>query len=81
MKLLNHPLEKIEWMGEAREALRQSRAYLVVNGSADSHKLHLMNALSEGEEAVLILTYSERRAREIYDEYLFYDKEILFFST
>ena len=81
MKLLNHPLEKIEWMGEAREALRQSRAYLVVNGSADSHKLHLMNALSEGEEAVLILTYSERRAREIYDEYLFYDKETLLYPA
>ena len=81
MKLLNHPLEQIAWMKEAKEALRKSRAYLAVSGSADSHKLHLMNALAEGEEAVLILTWSERRAREIYEEYLFYDKETLLYPA
>ncbi|MBR1471803.1 MAG: transcription-repair coupling factor [Lachnospiraceae bacterium] len=81
MKLLNHPMGDIPWMGQVKERLKQQAAQIAITGSADSHKLHLINTLAEGQEAVLILTYSERRAREIYEEYLFYDKDTLLYPA
>ena len=74
MKLLNAPLSGIGWFETARTILKSGRGHVQLVGSADSHKLHMIDALGEGTEGCpLILTYSERRAREIAGELRFYD--------
>jgi len=80
MRLLDTPLYEIPWFSEVREKLK-SGAPCIVNGSADSHKLHLISALSEGIGRPLIVTWSDRRAREICEEFLFYDREALVYPA
>nr|MCR4586405.1 hypothetical protein [Lachnospiraceae bacterium] len=66
MRLLNSPLSGASWYTAAKTVLKSDRGHVMAEGSADSHKLHLIDALGEGISGCpLILTYSERRAREI----------------
>ena len=81
MRLLNDPLQQIPWMSRVKSMLRAKCAKAAIYGSSASHELHLMSALSEGEDSVLILTFSEKRARDIYEEYLFYDRETLLYPA
>ena len=74
MKLLNAPLSGIGWFDAARTVLKSGKGHVMINGSADSHKLHMIDALGEGIGGCpLVLTYSERRAREIAGEFRFFD--------
>ena len=81
MRILNDPLQQIPWMSRVKSMLRAKCAKAAIYGSSASHELHLMSALSEGEDSVLVLTYSEKRARDIYEEYLFYDRETLLYPA
>ncbi|MCR5249835.1 MAG: transcription-repair coupling factor [Lachnospiraceae bacterium] len=80
MKLLNAPLRELGWFDEAGEQLKNN-GRIMIGGCADSAKLHLINALSEGKRTPLILTYSDRRAREIAEEYRFYDRDTLVYPA
>ena len=80
MNLLNTPLYRFPWFKEARENLKNGKS-CIINGSADSHKLHMISALSEEIGRPLIVTYSDHRAREICEEYLFYDREALVYPA
>ena len=65
---------------EAALALKKKEAALVC-ACGDSAKPHLIRALSEGVGNPLILTYSERRARQLAEEYLFYDRDCLVYPA
>ena len=74
MKILNEPLKDIEWFEEAAGRIAAGERIRIA-GSADSHRLHLMDALKTEGRPLLILTWSERRSREICEEFSFYDRE------
>ena len=50
-----------------------------ITGCSDSAQVHLMNGLSKQFKYTVIVTYSEKRAREIYDDYLLYDKSAVYY--
>ena len=74
MRLLNSPLNELPFFTQLKRDIIDQKHSLLC-GCADPAKLHLINALCEGIGTPLILTYSERRAREIAEEYKFYDSE------
>lgn len=80
MIMLNSPLKELDFFPKLKEDLLNKR-HGVLCGCADPAKLHLISALSEGEPNSLILTYSERRAREIAEEYRFYDRDCLVYPA
>ncbi len=80
MKLLNGPLSELPFYAQLRRDI-QNRKHGILCGCADSAKLHLISALCEGIGTPLILTYSERRAREIAEEYRFYDRDTLVYPA
>ncbi len=88
MELLNNPLRDFAWFKEAETIREVKRGAFRLSGCVDSEKLHMMNALSLGNgkdsgkrTACVIVTYNEKRAREIYEEYSFYDKEIALYPA
>lgn len=81
MRLLDEPLERLEWFGEAIDKLNKKEACMRVCGAIDSQKLHLISALSREQKASVIVTYSERRARELVKEYSFFDKNALYYPA
>ena len=66
---------------EAKKLLEKKEVNIGFSGLADSAKLHLTYALSEGIRSKLIVTYSDMRAREIYEEYRFYDRMTLLYPA
>ncbi len=81
MQALLAPLKELAEFGEMKDAIRKKRTPISVTGCADSQKLHLIYGLSEGLKAKVIVTYSDLRAREIFEEYQFYDRNTLLYPA
>lgn len=87
MRTLTEPLQEAQEYKTLVEALAKPKAKALADGCVPSQKLHLMDALSR-ENALssfarfrLIVTSSDKRVREIRDEYLFYDRNTVIFPA
>jgi transcription-repair coupling factor (superfamily II helicase) len=52
-----------------------------VTGCIDSQKCHLIHGLSEGFKYKVIVTYNDLKAKEIYEDYRLYDKEVFLYPS
>ena len=68
MNILHAPLKELAWFDGAREELKR-KGRVLAGGCADAAKPHLVSALCEEIASPLILTWSDRRARELAEEY------------
>lgn len=76
MKAFLTPLQGLAEFEQIKEQSKTNKGILQVSGCMESQKSHLMYGLSEIAPYRLILAEDERRAREIYEDYRFYDKKI-----
>ena len=76
MKAFLTPLQGLAEFEQIKKQSKTNKGILQVSGCMESQKSHLMYGLSETAPYRLILAEDERRAREIYEDYRFYDKEI-----
>ncbi|MCR4903098.1 MAG: transcription-repair coupling factor [Butyrivibrio sp.] len=76
MRAISAPLHELEAFEEISKYLEKPFACAQITGCVDSQKLHIINGLSEGFKYKIIVTYSELRAKEIYEDYKFYDKNV-----
>ncbi len=74
MKFLVEPLLEMAAFEETKKLLKKKEVNIALSGLSDSSKLHMTYGLTEGFKHRLIVTYSDIRAREIYEEYRFYDR-------
>ena len=52
-----------------------------LTGCVESQKLHMIYGLSDGFRHKVIVTYSDLRAKEIYEEYKFYDRNVMLYPA
>ena len=52
-----------------------------IAGCMDSQKTHLIYGLSQGKKYRLILAANELKAREIYEDYRFFDPGVLYYPA
>ena len=84
-----NPLVELKEYEDLTEALKKDRGPVHVTGSMDSQKVQLMHELGCSQGWKLVVTYDEQRAREIYDDFrnftrqvwLYPAKDLLFFSA
>lgn len=76
MQALLAPLRELAEYDQAREDIRGGRTPVAFSGCVDSQKLHMIYGLSDGLRYKVIVTYSDLKAREIYEEYRFYDRNV-----
>lgn len=89
MKALTEPLKELSEFREAREGILRGRTPIHISGCVDTQKCHLINGLGEGYKYKVIITYSEAKARELYDDmklygmpvFLYPSKDIIFYSA
>ena len=89
MKSLTYPLKQVEVISKTAEKLNKETGVQLLTGCIDSQKTHLAYALGEGFQKKLIVTYSELKAKEIFEEYkvfgqnvyLYPAKDFLFFHA
>ena len=90
MKLIDAPLSEYREIEELRKKLsgKDPKGFYQLSGCVDAAKAHLFHLMGE-EKPKLVLTYSDRKARELYEDLLFFEentylypaKDLLFYQA
>lgn len=81
MQALLAPLGELAEYDRMKETLRKGVGSIALSGCVDSQKQHMIYGLSDGLKYKVIVTYSDIRAREIYEEYKFYDRNVMLYPA
>lgn len=81
MKTFLQPLLQIAEMEEITEKCKKNRGILQITGCMESQKAHMIYALSGLFPYRLILAEDESRAKELYEDYRFYDRQVLYYPA
>ncbi|HBA47028.1 MAG TPA: transcription-repair coupling factor, partial [Lachnospiraceae bacterium] len=88
MQALLAPLQELAEYGNIREAVRKRAvktdsqgAVAALTGCVDSQKLHMIYGLGDGFRIKVIVTYSDIKAKEIFEEYKFYDRNVMLYPA
>ena len=81
MDTFYEPLLQLETFVQARETLARKEGLLLLTGCVESQKTHLMYSLGREWQVKLILTYSELKAKEIYEEYQALGEEAFYYPA
>ena len=81
MKAVRAPLSESEAFDKLHAFLDKPFPLARVTDCAEAAKCHLADALGKEFKYRLIITYADLRAREICEDYAFYDKDVVFYPA
>ena len=81
MKTFLQPLQNLAEMEQIREQAKDNRGVLAVSGCMESQKAHMIYGLSGLFPCHLIISEDERSAKQIYEDYRFYDKNVYYYPA
>ena len=73
------PLGEMAGFLQMKELLVKNREKLSLTGCVDSQKVHMMAGLGERFKYKVIVTFSDLRAKEIAQDYSFYDRNVVLY--
>ncbi len=80
MKTFLEPIRELGSFEEIQKAMRQ-KGLVSVTGCLDAAKPHMMYALGRGRKKRLIVTFHEQRAKELYEDYCFFEPEAVYYPA
>ena len=81
MQAMLAPLKELAEYEQIREGLRKGKGPIALTGCVQSQKLHMIYGLGDGWRVKVIVTYNDLTAKELYEEYKFYDKNVTFYPA
>ena len=81
MQAMLAPLREIAEFDQVQEKLRKERGPVALTGCVQSQKLHMIRGLGDGFQVKVIATYSDLNAKELFEEYKFYDKNVTLYPA
>ncbi|MCM1409405.1 MAG: transcription-repair coupling factor [Lachnospiraceae bacterium] len=81
MQALLAPLQELAEFDSIRKAVAEGHASIALTGCVDSQKLHMIYGISDGLKCKVIVTYSDIKAKEIFEEYKFYDRNVMLYPA
>ncbi len=81
MKAFLEPFKQLGIYEELETRLKKNRGVLLLSGCVDSQKIHAASSLWNGYPYRMILTYSEQKAREIYEDCRYFDREAVLYQA
>jgi transcription-repair coupling factor (superfamily II helicase) len=81
MRTFTAPLYELGEFEEITKLLKKQRAMAALTGCVDSQKLHMVYGLSDGFKYKIIVTFSDSRAKDIYEDYQLYDKNVMVYPA
>lgn len=81
MQALLAPLQELADYEQICSSLKRGDAQYSLTGCVDSQKLHMVYGLSQGCKYKVIVTYSDLKAKEIFEEYKFYDRNVMLYPA
>ncbi len=81
MKAFLEPLKNLSAYEEIRGKLKKNRGVLQLSGCIDSQKVHIAWGLAQDFPFRMILTYSEQKAKEIYEDCRCFDQRAVLYQA
>ena len=89
MRAFYEPLKEMNEFGRILEDIQKDHLPVHIDGCIDSQKSHLASALAQGYKNKIIVTYSEIKAKEIYEDCRYFDrntymypaKDVIFYNA
>ena len=81
MKTFIEPLKELQEYNNILGFLKKGVQPVHITGAIDSQKEHIMYGVSQDYPVKIILTYSELKAKEIYDDYRLFDKQVYLYPS
>ena len=81
MRALLAPLQELGEYDEIKKMLGKDSAAVALSGCVDSEKLHMVYGLSDGFRYKIIVTFDELKAKELYEDYQFYDRNAMIYPA
>lgn len=81
MKAFIKPFQQLSAYEEIAGKLKKNKGILWLSGCVDSQKVHAACALWQGTKQRLIITYSEQKAKEIYEDCRYFDRKAVLYQA
>lgn len=81
MKAFTESLSSLREFEELEQQLKKETGIIQVSGCIDAQKAHLISSINEGKGNRLIVTFQEQRAKELLEEYSFFDKRAAYYPA
>ena len=81
MRALLAPLEELGEYEEIKKMLIRESVSVALSGCVDSQKLHMIYGLGDSYRYRIIITFSDLRAKELYEDYKFYDRNVMLYPA
>ena len=81
MKLLSAPLYELAEFCEAADDVNKRQTPVHITGCIDTQKCHLIDSLGSGFRYNIVITYNEAKAKELYDDLKFYNKNVYLYPA
>lgn len=80
MKAFQTPLEELKDFEDLSNQLKTLQGIVLISGCIDAGKPHMIYGIGDGFSKVVVAS-SEQKAKELYEEYRFFDKEAVYFPA
>lgn len=81
MRALLAPLDELGEYEEIKKMLVKESVSVALSGCVDSQKLHMIYGLGDSFRYKIIVTFSDLRAKELYEDYKFYDRNVMLYPA
>ncbi len=81
MKAFLEPLRELSGFAELLDTAEKEKGLVSVTGCIDAQKPHMIYACSNGRKKKLIVTFHEQKAKELLEEYRFFDPDALYYPA
>lgn len=81
MKTFIEPLKELKEFNDIRDNIIMNNLPVQITGCIDSQKCHVMFGLGDGINFKVIITYNDLKAKEIYEDYRLYDKNVFLYPS
>lgn len=81
MEAFLKPLYELGNYDEMVKAIHTPGGLLSLSGCIDAQKAHMIYALGRQKPNRLLITFHEQRAKELYEEYSFYDPSVVYYPA
>ncbi|MDD3368651.1 MAG: transcription-repair coupling factor [Lachnospiraceae bacterium] len=81
MRAITAPLHELAEFEEITAGLKKGTGPIALTGCVDSQKLHMIYGLSDGFKVKIIVTYSDQKAKEIFEDYKIYDRNVTLYPA
>ena len=81
MKALESPFTQLAEYETLNSLIKKNGGIVAANGCVDPQKLHMVYGMSDDFDFKIIVTFSETKARQIYEDHRFYDPGVMLFAA